>query len=485
MPDDPLRQRAIRKMFRPTALDKHHWKDHWPKAGRLIPAVAVVLLIVILSLLPDVANADGAPAAAPPGSAPSVDGMEIRARLSSADLQVAGVRLDRWLLWHLYAAYGFEPIWGSRQREAAALRNAVLRADEHGLDPNLFHGALIARAAALSPADRDLLLSDAFLAYADALARGAVPIEKRRHDDEALEPGPVDVVAALQAALVAPDPGKALEALAPNSPTYARLRQVYAAYRTSGAQREARLAAVNLERLRWLPRAMPPDRVEVNAASAQLQLFRSNVPVFATRVVVGEPDKQTPEMQAQIESILFNPPWHVPHSIAVKEILPQLRTDAGYLARHNMVLQPDGSIVQRPGARSSLGQLKFEMPNPFDVYLHDTPLKGLFSRDDRRQSHGCVRVENPRELASLLLQQPVGSVNEAISAGSTNREYLPTSLPVFIVYQTVSVGPDGSVRFLPDPYGRDQEISVQLSGYALIGSLPEQPQPRSPIAAVR
>jgi murein L,D-transpeptidase YcbB/YkuD len=305
-------------------------------------------------------------------------------------------------------------------------------------------------------------LSDAFLTYADALARGAVPLEKRKHDDETLEPAPVDVVAALQAAIVAPEPGKALEALAPNSPAYARLRQVYAAYRATGAQSQTRVVAVNLERLRWLPRAMPADRVDVNAASAQLQLFRGNAPVFTTRVVVGEPDKQTPEMQAQIESVLFNPSWHVPYSIAVKEILPRQHSDPSYLAHHNMVLQPDGSIVQRPGAGSSLGQLKFEMPNSFDVYLHDTPLKGLFARDDRRQSHGCVRVENPRELASLLLQEPVSSVNEAISAGSTHRKYLPTSLPVFIVYQTVFVGPGGSVRSLPDPYGRDQEISDLL-----------------------
>jgi L,D-transpeptidase YcbB len=306
--DDRVRKRAIRKMLRPAALKK----DHWTRGGRLRHAAAVAVFIVMMSLRPHSADADGVPVAASLNSAPSVEGMEIRTQLSSADLQVAGVRLNRWLVWHLYAAYGFEPIWVSRQREAAALWNSVLRADEHGLDANSFHASLIARAAALSPADRDLLLSDAFLTYADALARGAVPVEKRKHDEEALDPGPVDVVAALQAALVAPDPGKALEALAPSSPTYARLRQIYTAYRASGAQHEAGLVAVNLERLRWLPRAMPPDRVEVNAASAQLLLFRGNVPVFARRVVVGEPDKQTPEMQAQIESILFNPPWHVP-----------------------------------------------------------------------------------------------------------------------------------------------------------------------------
>lgn len=454
---------------------------------RLIRMVVVTILVVTTSLLSEVANADGpqlaqiaGSAATPPSSA---EGIEIESRIYGADLQVAGVRLNRPLLWRLYAAYGFEPIWATRQREAAALWNAVLRAEEHGLDPNLFHASLIARAAALSPADRDLLLSDAFLAYADALARGAVPMEKRRHDDLSLEPQPVDVVAALQAAIAAPDPGRVLDALAPNSAAYASLRQVYRAYRGAGSQREARLVAVNLERLRWLPRAMPPDRIEVNAASAQLLLFHNNVTVFATRVVVGEPDKQTPELQAEIKSVLFNPPWHVPHSIAVKEILPRLRSDPGYLARHGMVLQPDGSIVQRPGARSSLGQLKFEMPNPYAVYLHDTPLKGLFALDNRRQSHGCVRVENPRALASLLLQEPVGSVDEAISVGYTHRTYLPTPLPVFIVYQTVSVGPGGSVQILPDQYNRDQEIADQLSAPAVISSLPEQPQLRYPIAA--
>jgi len=455
---------------------------------RLIRTVAVAILVVTTSLLSEVANADGPQLAQTAGSAAtpsssSAEGTEIEARLYGPDLQVAGVRLNRLLLWRLYAAYGFEPIWASRQREAAALWNVVLRADEHGLDPNLFHASLIARAAGLSPVDRDLLLSDAFLTYADALARGAVPIEKRRHDDLSLEPQPVDVVAALQTAIVAPDPGRVLDALAPNSAAYASLRQVYRAYRAAGSQRNARLVAVNLERLRWLPRAMPPDRIEVNAASEQLLLFHNNVPVFSTRVVVGELDKQTPELQAEIESVLFNPPWHVPHSIAVREILPRLRSDPGYLARHSMVFQPDGSIVQRPGARSSLGQLKFEMPNPFAVYLHDTPLKGLFALDNRRQSHGCVRVENPRALASLLLQEPVGSVDEAISVGSTHRQYLPTPLPVFIVYQTVSVGPGGSIQVFPDLYNRDQEIGDQLNAPAMISSVPVQPQLRYPIAA--
>jgi len=120
-------------MVRPTALNK----KYSPRGGLLISAV-LVMLIVIMALLPDIALADAGPIAAPLSSTPSIEGMEIRARLSSADLQVAGVRLNRWLVWRLYAAYGFEPIWASRQREAVALQNAVLRADEHGLNQICF-----------------------------------------------------------------------------------------------------------------------------------------------------------------------------------------------------------------------------------------------------------------------------------------------------------------------------------------------------------
>ncbi len=163
-----------------------------------------------------------------------------------------------------------------------------------------------------------------------------------------------------------------------------------------------RQIAVNLERLRWLPRNLPADRVWVNLANAQLVLYRDNQPVFTTRVVVGEVDKQTPELQTTIDSLLFNPPWNVPLSIASKEILPKLSQDPDYLDHHHMVMRNNGAIQQLPGAGTALGQLKFEMQDRFDVYLHDTPLKGLFARDNRRQSHGCVRVQNPRELAALL-----------------------------------------------------------------------------------
>src|SRR5207253_2121228 len=110
----------------------------------------------------------------------------------------------------------------------------------------------------------------------------------------------------------------------------------------------------------------------------------------------------------------------------------------------------------------ALGQLKFEMPNRFDVYLHDTPMKALFSRDNRRQSHGCVRVQNPRELGALLLQQPADAINKGIATGTTNRRNLPAPMPVFLVYQTAFLGPGGAIEFRPDVYNRDAEIWQHL-----------------------
>ena len=202
--------------------------------------------------------------------------------------------------------------------------------------------------------------------------------------------------------------------------------------------------ATNIERVRWLPTMMPPDRIEVNTATALLQLFRNNVPVFTTRVIVGGRGRQTPEFEASIESVIFNPSWYVPPSIATSEIFPKIQTNPGYLRRHNMIIRK-GSVVQLPGPNNALGQLKFEMPNPYDVYLHDTPLKHLFNLSDRRQSHGCVRVQNPRQLAALLLREPIEAIDNAIAVGYTHREVLPNAVPIFIFDGPISAA-SGSAR---------------------------------------
>ena len=406
---------------------------------------------------------------APTVLAPTHTNTELGRLIDSGLGAIAGEQLNLGLLRRFYAAHGFEPMWPSLQAQANSLENAVLRAGDHGLAPQLFHANLLRSAAALPPLYRELLLSDAFLSYADALARGAMPVERRMYD-EALIPEPIDVAAALDVAIRSPDPAAVIEALAPTTPTYRALRQVLQSYRSGNSAGDKttssrlREVEVNLERQRWLPRRLPAERVWVNAADAMLVLYRADRPIFSTPVIVGQDDRrnQSPEFQATIDGILFNPPWNIPEDIATDEILPKASRDPNYLARHNMVMLPNGGLQQLAGPNSGLGQLMLEMNNRFDVYLHDTPSKNLFGRDNRRISHGCIRVQNPRELAALLMQQPIDAINQVIATSSTTRTNLPVPVPVFVVYQTAFVDTDGTLQFRPDVYNRDAEIWAHL-----------------------
>jgi murein L,D-transpeptidase YcbB/YkuD len=411
--------------------------------------------------------------AQPPRAAASVAkpaDTELRARLDAApELVVAGEPLNAALLRRFYARHGFAPVWTTRQAQADSLLDAVSRAGDQGIDPGLLHANVLRDGASLPPLDRELLLSDAVLSYMDMLARGAVPVERRR-DDEVLAPEPVDVPAVLDAVIGRRDPGAVIEALAPATPTYLALRQALRTYRAKAAAGD-KLAAnrlrtieVNLERERWLPRSLPADRAWVNLADERLVLYRAGQPAFSTRVVVGEDVRrnQSPEFRAMINASFFNPPWVIPKDIVTAEILPKISRDPNYLSRNNMVLLPGGEAEQLPGPEAGLGYLMFDMPNRFDVYLHDTPDREIFRRDNRRLSHGCIRVQDPRELAALLLQEPIDSVNEGIAMGGTTRHELPAPVPVFVVYETAFAGTDGTLQYRPDFYDRDAAIWQML-----------------------
>ena len=385
------------------------------------------------------------------------------------ELIVAGERLNAPLLHRFYARHGFQPVWTNRQAQTQSLVDAVLRAGDQGLEPELFHGGLLRHLAGLPPLDRELLLSDSFLSYSDALARGAVPVERRR-DDETLTPAPIDVAAELDGAIASPDPGASIEALAPTTGTYRALRQALSSYRAAAAAGHQfppdrlQTIEVNLERQRWLPRAMPPDRAWVNVADQRLTLYRVDQPVFSTRVVVGEDVRrnQTPEFRADIDASFFNPPWVIPKDIVASEVLPKIMRDPAYLVRNDMVMLPSGEAEQLPGPTAGLGVLMFDMPNRFDVYLHDTPDREIFRRENRRLSHGCVRVQDPRDFAALLLQQSIDEIDQGIAMGGTTRHQLPTPMPVFVVYETAFLGLAGKLEFDADFYHRDTEIWRQL-----------------------
>lgn len=378
--------------------------------------------------------------------------------------RVAGEPLDGALLRRFYARRGFQPVWAGRPEQAAALANAVLQAGDHGLDPEMFHGGLLRRAAAFPPAHRELLVSHAVLTYAKALAAGAVPVA-RRDERQTLSPDPVDVAAVLDDALDGPDVVAAIESLAPQTPAYAALRQALrrppGRRQTEAAAAAARrLVVTNLERQRWLPRQLPPDRVWVDVVGQHLVFYRDDRPVFRTRVVVGGEmeRKQSPEFHTVIEGAFFNPPWIIPADIVAAQIMPRIVRDPDFLARTNIVLLPNGEAEQAPGPLAGLGVVMFDMPNRFDVFLHDTPDRSAFGRDNRRISNGCIRVENPLQLAALLMDRPLADIERRVAEGRTVRDELPRPVPVFLVYHTAAVTPDGAINPRPDFYGRDEPL---------------------------
>jgi murein L,D-transpeptidase YcbB/YkuD len=221
---------------------------------------------------------------------------------------------------------------------------------------------------------------------------------------------------------------------------------------------------LTLEHWREMPRSFPAARVVVNAAAAELTLYRDGETALTSRVVVGDVDHPTPVLAARIVATLFNPPWNVPASITKKELAPKIKHDPGYLARNHYVYVA-GHLQQSPGPWNALGGVKFELPNPLDVYLHDTPAKPLFAKPMRAASHGCVRVQAARPLASILLGEnwPADAVDQAIAAGETKRVFLKTVMPVYLLYLTAFTDDDGTVEFRDDIYGRDENLARALA----------------------
>ncbi|MBS0408805.1 MAG: L,D-transpeptidase family protein [Proteobacteria bacterium] len=229
-----------------------------------------------------------------------------------------------------------------------------------------------------------------------------------------------------------------------------------------------RLAVIdlNLERERWLPAALPADRIEVDIAAQVLTVFQSGQAALTMRAIVGNPTHHTPSFTTHTTAVVFNPPWVVPSSIASAELYPKERRSPGYFARNGFHIV-GGQLVQAPGPKAALGYVKFDLVSPFGVYLHDTPSRSLFKRDRRALSHGCMRLEMPRELAALLLGKQGWSradVDAAIAAGATRRVGLAIQTPVFVVYRTVTADAAGVLSVRPDIYGWDAKLAAALQG---------------------
>ena len=222
----------------------------------------------------------------------------------------------------------------------------------------------------------------------------------------------------------------------------------------------------NMERWRWMPRDLPVNRVQVNIAAAVLTVFEGDAPVASMRAVTGSPDNATPMLTSSIHSIVLNPPWNVPTSIAKRELWPKGRAA---LARegYKIVGTPEGGerIVQPAGPNSALGLVKFDFDNPFAVYLHDTPSRAKFASYDRLASHGCIRLEKPIPLAELMVKADpalAGQVPTMIATGKTQRVQLPQKVAVYLLYWTAFASANGTMNFRADPYGWDKLLAGKI-----------------------
>jgi murein L,D-transpeptidase YcbB/YkuD len=216
-----------------------------------------------------------------------------------------------------------------------------------------------------------------------------------------------------------------------------------------------------------MPRARALPRVDLNVADASLVYLAPGAAPLPMRIVVGQPKKRTPMFQDHIKAVVLNPPWLVPDDIARKEIWPKIRKDPGYAAREGFVVKAGGRLEQQPGPRCALGTIKFDLSNPFGVYLHDTPARSLFSKAYRALSHGCMRVQEPNQLAKRILASDPKWTPEAIDlailVGKTVRIPLKAPIAVYAAYWTAFVDDDGVVEFRSDIYGWDKAVLVRLA----------------------
>lgn len=474
---------------------------------------------------------------------------------------------DNGLLQQFYAARAYEAAWND-EAARSSLRAAIGASEDDGLSPGHYHAVTLAADDTLTPAEADLLYTDALIRLASDHFHGRLdPVHHLPEIDLQHPELGGDALLWLERAIASRSPGAAIALLAPTAPIYLRLKEALATHRRIVHQggwdtipegptlhpgdRSERVAAlrtrlrasgdldttpagdetlfdealaqavrrfqarhqlatdavagprtlaaanvplaqridqirVNLERARWLLHDLPPTYVLVDIAGFEVRYVREGIELLRSRATVGRPYRKTPVFRSAITSLEFNPAWTVPPTILANDVLPAIRRDIGYLSRRQMrVLTLQGQEVdprtidwnhyrgrnfpwiirQDPGPNNSLGQLKITFPNAYMVYLHDTPERQLFTRPERAFSSGCIRVEQARRLAELLLESE-GRGEAAVRAffddPRTRRIDLAKPVPILLYYWTVAVDPDNSVIFRRDIYDRDPSLLAAL-----------------------
>ena len=236
------------------------------------------------------------------------------------------------------------------------------------------------------------------------------------------------------------------------------------------AQDRVQQLLINMERMRWMPSRPSGNLILVNIPEFVLHVYDGKNKAWEMNVVVGKEGHNTMMFTGDLNQVVFSPYWNVPPSIVRQEILPAMEKDPSYLARNNMEqvgMEGDlPKIRQLPGPGNSLGKVKFLFPNSFNIYFHDTNAKGLFNKDKRAYSHGCIRLAEPEKMAKYLLRdQPEWTdsrIFDAMNSGTEKYVKLKDPIPVFITYYTAWVDDAGQLNFREDIYDHDKNLANKM-----------------------
>jgi murein L,D-transpeptidase YcbB/YkuD len=350
-----------------------------------------------------------------------------------------------------------------------------------GLDPRDYKLAELKTAIAGGPGEAlNAAASLTFQYLTEDLRDGRTPMEDRKQWF-VVDPDPdrMPTQSLLDKAVAGPagTVAKTLAGLNPVNPDYGRLKADLAATKDP---EKRKLIIANMDRWRWLPQALGKFYLLTNIPEQKLRLTVNNRIIKSYRTIVGKPGRTaTPQLAEQVEAVIFNPTWTVPQSIVKGEGLgakvmgnPGWAKAAGYKGTKGA----DGVVyvVQQPGPNNSLGLMKLDMPNEHAIFLHDTPARQLFQQDNRALSHGCVRVENAREVAMTMamlgnmktkedIPTIQAEVQQITGSGEYTRYPLANQWPVYLTYFTMASDVDGQMTSFPDIYGRDAPVIASFS----------------------
>jgi murein L,D-transpeptidase YcbB/YkuD len=405
-----------------------------------------------------------------------------------------------------YKSNNYQPVLVPRfmpEHQLQTLEDYLMKANLHGIAPEVFSVSRIKdmldsysdkkkrtkeREVYRNTMELELLVADVMIKYSTAMQFGLVDPARvyANYSTPTLRPDSTSIMQVFEVR----DIKAYLDSIQPRESGYIALQKALKVETENAQENDTmyRVLVVNLERLRWKNKPMAQKYIMVNIPEFTLNVIDSGKSVLSMKVCVGEPipNKETPQLASMIYSVQVNPVWNIPESIAGNEIIKYAKRNRYYFANNDINVYRNGrqvydpesidwkteetgaySFKQQPGEQNPLGRIKFLFNNESSVYLHDTPVQSPFKQDVRAVSHGCVRVEQPLNLAYALFGKgdKFDQIKKAMANGYPRAKYigLPVKIPVWINYSTAKVDEKGEVHIFKDIYGLDDILYRKIS----------------------